>query len=133
MLFRSKGAWNQQVQTDTYDSHLEKFFANQVISQLDTWVFDKVKTFLNQQRDNAELKRSDQIILFLHLLGLDTNGHANKPNSVKFDENLKAVDRGVREIVSLCEEFWRHDGRTAYIFTSDHGDLCDLFNLTLKI
>ena len=41
----SKSAWNNQVFTDTYDPALEKFFANQKISDLDTWVFDKVKDF----------------------------------------------------------------------------------------
>jgi len=59
--------------------------------------------------------------LFLHLLGLDTNGHSNKPHSEEFAANLKLIDKGVQEIVKLCEEFWRHDGRTSYIFTSDHG------------
>ena len=121
----AKGAWNNQVFTDTYDPALEKFFANKKISDLDTWVFDKVKDFFAAKKHNASyddvLKRSDKLILFLHLLGLDTNGHSNKPHSEEFAANLKLVDKGVQEIVKLCEEFWRHDGRTSYIFTSDHG------------
>ena len=121
----AKGAWNNQVFTDTYDPALEKFFANKKISDLDTWVFDKVKDFFAAKKHNAShddvLKRSDKLILFLHLLGLDTNGHSNKPHSEEFAANLKLVDKGVHEIVKLCEEFWRHDGRTSYIFTSDHG------------
>ena len=69
----------------------------------------------------------------MHLLGLDTNGHSNKPHSKEFERNLKIVDKGVQEIVQLCESFWRHDGRTSYIFTADHG-MTDWVMLTsLKI
>ena len=120
----AKGAWNNQVTTDTYDPALEKFFANQRISDLDTWVFDKVKDFFAKEKIESQqkiLKSSDKLILFLHLLGLDTNGHSNKPHSKEFAANLKLVDQGVQDIVKICEEFWRHDGRTSYIFTSDHG------------
>lgn len=31
------------------------------------------------------------------------------------------VDSGVAELVSIIEEFFGYDGRTAYVFTSDHG------------
>jgi phosphatidylinositol glycan class N len=31
------------------------------------------------------------------------------------------VDDGIREIVEVLEDYWRHDDRTAYVFTSDHG------------
>lgn len=31
------------------------------------------------------------------------------------------VDSGVSEIVSVLEEFFGNDGRTAYVFTADHG------------
>lgn len=31
------------------------------------------------------------------------------------------VDDGVSEIVSVLEEFFENDGRTAYVFTADHG------------
>lgn len=36
-------------------------------------------------------------------------------------DNIGLVDRGVAEIVSVLEEFFGNDGRTAYVFTSDHG------------
>lgn len=117
----AKGAWNGQVDTETYDPALEKFFANQDISQLDTWVFDRVKAFFKDHVNDDKLRRSDKVILFLHLLGLDTNGHSNKPHSVEFEHNVKLVDQGVQSIVRLCEDFWRHDGRTSYLFTADHG------------
>lgn len=31
------------------------------------------------------------------------------------------MDSGVAEVVSIMEDFFDHDGRTAYVFTSDHG------------
>lgn len=36
-------------------------------------------------------------------------------------DNIGLVDTGVAELVSTVEEFFDHDGRTAYVFTSDHG------------
>lgn len=36
-------------------------------------------------------------------------------------ENIALVDTGVAELVSVVEEFFGYDGRTAYVFTSDHG------------
>lgn len=36
-------------------------------------------------------------------------------------ENIGLVDTGVAELVSLVEDFFDYDGRTAYVFTSDHG------------
>lgn len=37
-----------------------------------------------------------------------------------FDDNLKYVDDGISKIVSLFNKQFQ-DGKTAYIFTSDHG------------
>ena len=114
-------AKSAKVRTEMYAPEEETFFEHQDISQLDTWVFDKVSHFLQNNGDNEVLRRSDKIVLFLHLLGLDTNGHSNKPHSKQFESNLRIVDNGVKEIFRQCESFWKHDGRTSYIFTADHG------------
>uniref|UniRef100_A0AAQ4NWY1 GPI ethanolamine phosphate transferase 1 n=1 Tax=Gasterosteus aculeatus aculeatus TaxID=481459 RepID=A0AAQ4NWY1_GASAC len=60
-------------------------------------------------------------VFFLHLLGIDTNGHAHRPMSQEYLDNIGLVDTGVAELVSMVEDFFGHDGRTAYVFTSDHG------------
>uniref|UniRef100_A0A6Q2Y828 GPI ethanolamine phosphate transferase 1 n=1 Tax=Esox lucius TaxID=8010 RepID=A0A6Q2Y828_ESOLU len=60
-------------------------------------------------------------VFFLHLLGIDTNGHAHRPQSQEYLENVALVDSGVKELVSIMEDFFENDGRTAYVFTSDHG------------
>lgn len=36
-------------------------------------------------------------------------------------DNIGLVDTGVAELVSIMEDFFGYDGRTAYVFTSDHG------------
>lgn len=36
-------------------------------------------------------------------------------------DNIGLVDGGVAEIVSVLEEFFGNDERTAYVFTADHG------------
>lgn len=93
-------------------------------SRLDTWVFDHVKELFTNASTNPELEnmlRQKKIVFFLHLLGLDTNGHGFRPYSKEYLENIQLVDNGVKEIVDLIENFYQHDGRTSYVFTADHG------------
>lgn len=66
-----------------YPSEFEDFAASDA-SKLDTWVFDKVNEFFIEAKRNSSLDKEikkNGIILFLHLLGVDTNGHAHKPYS----------------------------------------------------
>ncbi|KAM4605895.1 GPI ethanolamine phosphate transferase 1 [Polymixia lowei] len=119
----AKGASGDHVYTHTYPA-VEEDFASTDASRLDTWVFAQVKMFFQSAKSNSSLKASlqeDQNVFFLHLLGIDTNGHAHRPMSQEYLENIGLVDSGVAELVSLVEEFFSHDGRTAYVFTSDHG------------
>jgi len=90
---------------------------------LDTWVFGKVKELFNAASKNATLDallRRDKNVFFLHLLGLDTTGHAYRPYSREYLHNIKVVDEGVRIITKLVEDFYT-DGKTAFVFTADHG------------
>ena len=92
-------------------------------TQLDTWVFGKVKELFNAASKNATLDavlRQDMNVFFLHLLGLDTTGHAYRPYSREYLHNIKIVDQGVKEITKLVEDFYA-DGKTAFVFTADHG------------
>lgn len=41
--------------------------------------------------------------------------------SREYQENIKQVDEGVKEIASLIDDFYGNDGKTAFILTSDHG------------
>jgi len=91
---------------------------------LDTWVFDKVKAFLGSAKTDKDLDtalRRNQVVFFLHLLGLDTHGHSHRPHSAEYLANIASVDRGIQEVVELLEDFYHHDQKTAYLFTADHG------------
>eukprot|EP01132_Coremiostelium_polycephalum_P001942 gene1942-2377_t len=93
-------------------------------SKLDTWVFDKIEELLNNATRDYELMqklKSDRIVLFLHLLGLDTNGHAYRPYSEEYYKNIRVVDTGIKKITELLDKFYDYDGRTSYVFTADHG------------
>lgn len=62
-----------------YAADSEDFSGKMKSSSFDTWVFDKAMDFLHRHR--AELQTKNRMVLFLHLLGLDTAGHVHKPNS----------------------------------------------------
>jgi len=36
-------------------------------------------------------------------------------------ENIRVVDEGIERITNMFEEVFDNDGRTTYVFTSDHG------------
>jgi phosphatidylinositol glycan class N len=62
-------------------------------SFLDEWVFQKVEDLFKRARADARLSeqlRQDRIVFFLHLLGLDTNGHAHWPHSTEFVSFLES-------------------------------------------
>lgn len=86
-------------------------------------MFGKVKELFNATSKNSTLNtllRQDKNVFFLHLLGLDTTGHAYRPYSREYLHNIKIVDEGVKEITKLVEDFYA-DGKTAFVFTADHG------------
>lgn len=90
---------------------------------LDEWVFDRVKGLFEDAKKNATLNaelRKEKNVFFLHLLGLDTTGHAHRPYSWQYLHNIQIVDRGVKEITKLIDEFY-NDDQTAFVFTADHG------------
>jgi len=119
----ARGAAKGHVTTSMYRPELENFSAGDP-SALDLWVFDKVEKMFDKAKDDVELQlalRQDGVVFFLHLLGLDTNGHTNKPHSSQYKRNIKTVDEGVDRIVEVVERYYRNDERTAFVFTADHG------------
>ncbi|KAL8182615.1 UNVERIFIED_CONTAM: hypothetical protein K2H54_058644 [Gekko kuhli] len=119
----AKGASGDHVYTHCYEAGSEDFGAEDA-TVLDTWVFDHVKDFFSSARNNETLfskLHEQKIVFFLHLLGIDTNGHAHRPHSSEYKGNIRKVDEGVKEIVSLVEDFYGNDGSTVFVLTSDHG------------
>ena len=77
-------AHSAHITTDTYSSE-EEDFASADASTLDTWVFERVDRLFQSAADDpllAHRLHSDRVMFLLHLLGLDTNGHAHKPHSM---------------------------------------------------
>jgi GPI ethanolamine phosphate transferase 1 len=116
-----EGAEPGRVEAETYGEEAEDY--TQDATLLDTWVFEKVRKMFTDARFNSTLDaalRKDKSVFFLHLLGLDTTGHAYRPYSKDYLHNIKVVDQGVEEISKLIDDFYG-DGKTAFVFTADHG------------
>ena len=116
-----EGAVPGRVDADCYGEDFEDFTKD--ATMLDTWVFDKVKALFGNAARNVSLDsalRHDKNVFFLHLLGLDTTGHAYRPYSKEYLHNIKIVDQGVKETTKLIEDYYG-DGKTAFVFTADHG------------
>ena len=92
---------------------------------LDEWVFDRVVRFLESNgvegSSESDALDGDGNVFLLHLLGLDSSGHAHKPHSSEYFENIRIVDEGVRRVEAAFVERFGDDGKTAFVFTADHG------------
>ncbi|XP_039283685.1 GPI ethanolamine phosphate transferase 1 isoform X2 [Nilaparvata lugens] len=119
-----KGAVEGRIYTDSYSSDLQDFSGrNSSATQLNDWVFDKFEKFLREASVDSEKRQQlnrNGVVFFLHLLGTDVAGHANKPHSREYKDTIVNVDAGIESVVKQVEHFFS-DKDTAYIFTSDHG------------
>lgn len=65
--------------------------------------------------------------MYISLCNLQFKGHFNSSGIFfsivhrEYKDNIRKVDEGIKEIVSLLEDFYGNDGKTAFIVTSDHG------------
>jgi predicted AlkP superfamily pyrophosphatase or phosphodiesterase len=87
--------------------------------ELDTWVLDKFERLLKNTSRSQEVQQQGAFF-FLHLLGLDTTGHAYRPQSMEYFRNIQAVDALIKRVTELAQEVFQDD-KTAFIFTADHG------------
>ncbi|KAL7275891.1 Glycosyl phosphatidyl inositol anchor synthesis [Rhizina undulata] len=121
-MFKHGASDENRVDAYMYDEEMEDFTAD--ATGLDTWVFEHVEEFfLSAARNETlfDLLHQDKLVFFLHLLGLDTNGHAYRPYSPEYLRNIKIVDKGLERIHNLVNDFYNHDDQTAWVFTADHG------------
>uniref|UniRef100_A0A1B6CUA4 GPI ethanolamine phosphate transferase 1 n=1 Tax=Clastoptera arizonana TaxID=38151 RepID=A0A1B6CUA4_9HEMI len=120
----SKGAPEGKIHTFAYSSDSEDFSGrNNSASFVSIWVFQQVEEFFKKAEHNEELKSilfKQGIVFFLHLLGPDIAGHANKPHSIEYKENILVIDKGVEKIENIINNFY-NDNKTAFILTADHG------------
>ena len=105
-----------------YDEALEDFASANDHGALDEWVFERVVDHLRDANETeSDALHAEGNVFLLHLLGLDSSGHAHKPHSKEYFENLKIVDQGVRRVEAAFAAKFGDDGKTAFIFTADHG------------
>ncbi|CAO1624754.1 unnamed protein product [Sympodiomycopsis kandeliae] len=119
----AKGASPDKVDMWMYDESAEDFTKD--ASQLDLWVLDQVEQLFSRGKSDPQLDtqlRRPGIVFFLHLLGLDTTGHTFRPQSQEYIANLIVVDRIVKRVEALFQDFYAKDNdRTAFVFSADHG------------
>jgi len=60
---------------------MQRFSGDGSNEKLDTWVFQKVQQFFKTYALTQDSVKKPAVIFFLHLLGIDTAGHATKPHS----------------------------------------------------
>jgi hypothetical protein len=68
----------------TISTQFNLIFASIDATALDIWVLNQLRTLLHNATTDAILDsqlRSDKVVFFLHLLGLDTTGHSYRPHS----------------------------------------------------
>nr|CAB3447037.1 unnamed protein product [Digitaria exilis] len=110
----------------TYPHEYEDFATETLVADasfLDHWSFDQFQGLLNRSFDDIKLRQlllQDKLVIFLHLLGCDTNGHAHRPYSSIYLNNVKVVDQIAESMYNLMESYFQ-DNQTAYVFTADHG------------
>ncbi|KZT25011.1 PigN-domain-containing protein [Neolentinus lepideus HHB14362 ss-1] len=117
----ARGATQDKVRTWCYEEHDEDFTKD--ATALDTWVLDQLRELFHNATVDPVLDtelRSGGVVFFLHLLGLDTTGHAYRPHSKEYMDNIMIVDAIVRQTEALITEFYG-DEDTSFVFTADHG------------
>ncbi|KAG6917065.1 hypothetical protein DXG01_004037 [Tephrocybe rancida] len=119
----SQGATPRRVKTWTYHKKYEDFTKDWSATFLDLWVLDRLKELFRNATTDATLDaqlRSDKVVFFLHLLGLDTTGHMYRPHTREYMNNIRLVDSIVQQTETLINDFY-NDQETSFVFTADHG------------
>ncbi|GMM52014.1 mannose-ethanolamine phosphotransferase [Starmerella bacillaris] len=117
----SEGADPGRVDADYYDASFEDFTKSS--TDLDKYSFDHFSELLNSSKTNSTLNaqlHQDGNVFFLHLLGIDSAGHAKRPNSAEYYDNIKFVDSQIKELEKKVNDYFK-DEDTVFIFTADHG------------
>ncbi|OMH81934.1 GPI ethanolamine phosphate transferase 1 [Zancudomyces culisetae] len=121
-MFAEGATDKTKVETIMYGAESEDFGG--AAWHLDEFVYLKVKEMFETAKVDGGLRdklNKDKIVIFMHMLGLDTNGHAFRPTSREYLDNIGYVDKIVQDTVKMVDEFYGHDGKTTYVFSADHG------------
>ena len=119
---RNEDDGRDSIWSDSFDPGLVDFGIKDAKIQ-DKWTFDRFEKLFEESKKDSVLERrlkSEKVVVFLHLLGHDTNGHAYGPQSKEYRENTIYIDERIKELEEKVNSFFG-DEETAWIFTADHG------------
>eukprot|EP00048_Salpingoeca_helianthica_P006857 m.103539 g.103539 ORF g.103539 m.103539 type:complete len:875 (+) comp14151_c0_seq3:25-2649(+) len=102
---------------ETYSADLQDFSGNTTV--LDEWVLHRLQHLLGDEQVHAEISGPGAFVL-LHLLAVDTVGHAARPCSSAYRAAVEHAAEVARQAYDLFNSAFP-DNSTAFVLTSDHG------------